>query len=1016
MASTARAQQRDLRALTSLLDELEELSMSPTSDFGTQARKKYLSDRIEDLVQNGCPFEALEAVSPASSYSGGPVISLDEEPLQSAVQALDQYQNLCSLIEREMKHKPRVVGFAERMTAPACRWMNFIHPMNGNVTRAETTRDYQHTTFQIVSATGGMISLPRNDQTLIRFLDTAGFVTMNIDIWANFFRYNKFSPAPLAASAVSNLLCLYDVPMGSDFARAEARKRLSREMVHAFGKHPRRLCKVIARYAEVLIGSPPPEVDAQCMLFTAANTLLGVKELRPYTCPRRVVSKLVHVIDRRSRGLAHECRAAVTAVRYLERLWLITSDNRTLEWSINDGILYPILRIMIAYPPPHEYHEILRPVLQTLYRSFIHYRVLLSFYRTRSREGQRFAWRTRHPDTPRFARRRNNRFEGSDIDLKKYKTPKRSACLCLSHWTRHHGVYKGIRVPSHWSKDEGRSKGGGWARKRKGGPSPRFRSPTLLRPASEDDELESPTNHPSAFHQVLTAFTVLLHRYTGDTNLVIGSSSASARKPLVLCLSAKPANPFWAILRRIQQVENEAERDAVPFDSIMQALNKNEALQGPIFRVRFFDGTDETKEHFLSATSATSDLTVFITRGSASSHASLAPRISLRIVYNSLLFTHARIAHIVEQLSVLLRKASTNPVLPVGSIPLLTPSQREKLPNPTADLDWCGWKGAITDVFTRNAKQWPDRPCVIQSEKITFSYGAICHASNVLAHHLLSAGVQREEVVMVYTHRSVDFVVAVMAVLKVGATFSVIDPAYPASRQIIYLRVAQPRPLVVLKGASTIGPSGVKGCHFSLTHFFPWMSEHFSLDETSQFTMLSGIAHDPIQRDMFTPLFLGAQLHVPTGDDIGVPGRLAEWMADSQVTVTHLTHAMGQLLCAQATRQIPHLQNAFFAGNVLTKRDCLSLQALAANVRIINMYGTTETQRAVSYFAIPPVAQDPTFLATQKDIMPVGSGMIDVQLLVVNRHNKNMPCAIREVGEIYVRSGGLAEGYLDADA
>ncbi len=55
---------------------------------------------------------------------------------------------------------------------------------------------------------------------------------------------------------------------------------------------------------------------------------------------------------------------------------------------------------------------------------------------------------------------------------------------------------------------------------------------------------------------------------------------------------------------------------------------------------------------------------------------------------------------------------------------------------------------------------------------------------------------------------------------------------------------------------------------------------------------------------MFTPLFFGAQLHVPTADDIGTPGRLAEWMADSEVTITHLTPAMGQLLSAQATRQI----------------------------------------------------------------------------------------------------------------
>jgi len=125
---------------------------------------------------------------------------------------------------------------------------------------------------------------------------------------------------------------------------------------------------------------------------------------------------------------------------------------------------------------------------------------------------------------------------------------------------------------------------------------------------------------------------------------------------------------------------------------------------------------------------------------------------------------------------------------------------------------------------------------------------------------------------------------------------------------------------------------------------------------------------------------------------------------------------MGQLLSAGATSQIPTLRNAFFVGDVLTKRDCTRLQSLASNVRIINMYGTTETQRAVSYFAIPPVSVDGTFLATQKDIMPAGQGMIDVQLLVVNRADRNVKCAIGEVGELYVRSGGMAEGYLDAEA
>ncbi len=149
------------------------------------------------------------------------------------------------------------------------------------------------------------------------------------------------------------------------------------------------------------------------------------------------------------------------------------------------------------------------------------------------------------------------------------------------------------------------------------------------------------------------------------------------------------------------------------------------------------------------------------------------------------------------------------------------------------------------------------------------------------------------------------------------------DPAYPPNRQTIYLKVAQPRALVVLKGAGKIGaavrefitteleirievpalellsdatiaggpllgdagtdvlaphyplgdtdpdialgpdsvgtlsftsgstgiPKGVRGRHYSLTHFFPWMGKRFGLNENSKFTMLSGIAHDPIQRD-----------------------------------------------------------------------------------------------------------------------------------------------------------------------
>ena len=212
---------------------------------------------------------------------------------------------------------------------------------------------------------------------------------------------------------------------------------------------------------------------------------------------------------------------------------------------------------------------------------------------------------------------------------------------------------------------------------------------------------------------------------------------------------------------------------------------------------------------------------------------------------------------------------------------------------------------------------------------------------------------------------------------------------------------------------STGIPKGVRGRHHSLTYFYPWMSKEFNLGENERFTMLSGIAHDPIQRDIFTPLFLGARICIPTAEDIGVPGKLAEWMATNKITITHLTPAMGQLLSANATTPIPTLRNAFFVGDVLSKRDVTRLQHLAANTTVINMYGTTETQRAVSYLKIPPVSVNPGFLSEQKDIMPAGVGMENVQLLVIN--SSGLLAGVGEVGEIFVRSGGLAEGYLGLD-
>lgn len=210
-------------------------------------------------------------------------------------------------------------------------------------------------------------------------------------------------------------------------------------------------------------------------------------------------------------------------------------------------------------------------------------------------------------------------------------------------------------------------------------------------------------------------------------------------------------------------------------------------------------------------------------------------------------------------------------------------------------------------------------------------------------------------------------------------------------------------------------PKGVLGRHFSLTKYYGWMAERFNLTSESRFTLLSGIAHDPVQRDVFTPLFLGAQLLVPSREDIQHE-KLAEWMREHKPTVSHLTPAMGQILVGGATAEFPSLENVFFVGDVLTTRDCRVLRRLAVNANIINMYGTTETQRAVSYYEIPSRAKNPDYLDTLKDTVPAGKGMQNVQLLVVNRENREKLCGVGEVGEIYCRAAGLAEAYLGDNA
>lgn len=105
-------------------------------------------------------------------------------------------------------------------------------------------------------------------------------------------------------------------------------------------------------------------------------------------------------------------------------------------------------------------------------------------------------------------------------------------------------------------------------------------------------------------------------------------------------------------------------------------------------------------------------------------------------------------------------------------------TQSSILPDPTADLHWSQYAGAIQDIFEEKAIEHREKKFIVETasssvQQRSFTYWQIHQASNVVAHRLLHDGIQRGDVVMIYAYRGVDLVVAVLGTLKAGAAFSV---------------------------------------------------------------------------------------------------------------------------------------------------------------------------------------------------------------------------------------------------
>ncbi|MBV8200733.1 MAG: AMP-binding protein, partial [Acidobacteria bacterium] len=186
---------------------------------------------------------------------------------------------------------------------------------------------------------------------------------------------------------------------------------------------------------------------------------------------------------------------------------------------------------------------------------------------------------------------------------------------------------------------------------------------------------------------------------------------------------------------------------------------------------------------------------------------------------------------------------------------------------------------------------------------------------------------------------------------------------------------------LVFTSGSTGEPKAVAGTHAPLSHFFRWYAAACGLSAGDRFSLLAGLGHDPLLRDLLTPLTLGAVLRAPPAGALEHPERLVGWLAAREVSVVHLTPAAGQLLAQGAAVRcspLPALRLACFGGEPLAAADVERLRALAPAVRVLNFYGATETPQAMGW--LDAAAADLAGRGTLP--VPLGRGIDGAQLLV----------------------------------
>jgi amino acid adenylation domain-containing protein len=566
------------------------------------------------------------------------------------------------------------------------------------------------------------------------------------------------------------------------------------------------------------------------------------------------------------------------------------------------------------------------------------------------------------------------------------------------------------------------------------------------------------------FMTLLAAFQVLLHRYSGQDDVVLGSPIANRGSTefesligffvntLVLRADLSGNPPFSELLLRIRDMclGAYAHQD-LPFEKLVQELQLERDLsRNPLFQVMFvlqnatrpftkFPGL-RVEPIEIEANRSPFDLSLCLRERDG--------KYIGYIEYSTDLFDRDRVERMADHYQTLLGGIVADPNQPIATLPILTEAERHQILiewNDTAadyPKDKC-----IHELFEAQVEKTPHAIAVGFGDR-QLTYRELDRRANQLAHYLRGCGVGPEKLVAICVDRSLEMAVGLLGILKAAGAYVPLDPEDPRDRLDFVLHDAQMPILITQKhllkripthysrlicldsdwidislnsetvpvckttaenlayviytSGSTGQPKGVMIPHRAIYNHVSWMQTAFSMNETDRVLQHASLCFDASVWEFFVPLSNGARLVLAHQGSHQDLTYLVRLMAEQKVTVLQSVPSLLQMLLEEDIESCTSLRHVFCGGEVLS---CELLDRFSARLsaQLHNHYGPTETTiDATSWTWDAP---------NHQHSVPIGRPIANTQVYILDSHLQPVPVGVP--GELYIGGDGLARGYLN---